>query len=144
METSNLFGPWLMDIFVSLGISQVDIIVSLKMACSWSTTTFYIISAFFLPKIDERKNWIFWRKLWINPFCKNRIFWRFEKWTFLLVLKGLFLIYNNISHNFQLFSPKIEKIEFFLSKWWVNPDRLGRLLAIVQKDIFLCRTKFNV
>ena len=85
LETSNLFGPWLMDIFVSLGLSQVDIIVSLKMACSWSTTTFYIISASFLPKIDERKNWIFWRKLWTNPFCKNTIFWHFEKWTFVLV-----------------------------------------------------------
>ena len=34
LETSNLFGPSLMDIFVSLGLSQVDIIVSLKMACS--------------------------------------------------------------------------------------------------------------
>lgn len=69
LETSNLLGHWLMDIFVSLGLWQVDIIVSLKMACSWSTTTFYIISSFF--------------------------------------------------------QTKIEKIEFFLSKWWVNPDRLG-------------------
>ena len=44
-----------MDIFVSLGLSQVDIIVSLKMACSWSTTTFYIISAFFYQKLMKGK-----------------------------------------------------------------------------------------
>ena len=79
-----------MDIFVSLGLSQVDIIVSLKMACSWSTTTFYIISSFFHQKL---------RKL-------------------------NFLIFQNDGLT--------------------SIDWDSGLLAIVQKDIFLCRTTFNV
>ena len=74
METSNLFGPWLMDIFVSLGLSQVDITVSLKMACSWSTTTFYIISAFFYQKLMKGKIEFFDENYGSTPFAKIGFF----------------------------------------------------------------------
>ena len=58
-----------------------------------------------------------------QPLLKNTIFWHFEKW--------------NILHNFQLFSPKIEKIEFFYQNDGLTPiDWDSGLLAIVQKDIF--------
>ena len=67
-----------MDIFVSLGLSQVDIIVSLKMACSWSTSTFYIISAFFYQKLMKGK---------IEFFDENYGSPPFEKYDFLTLRK---------------------------------------------------------
>ena len=96
LETSNLFGPSLMDIFVSLGLSQVDIIVSLKMACSWSTMTFYIISAFFYQKLMKGK---------IEFFDENYGSTPFEKYDFLTLRKmDIFVSLKRLVLNLQHFT----------------------------------------
>ena len=96
LETSNLFGPSLMDIFVSLGLSQVDIIVSLKVACSWSTITFYIISAFFYQKLMKGK---------IKFFDENYGSTPFEKYDFLTLRKmDIFVSLKRLVLNLQHFT----------------------------------------
>ena len=120
LETSNLFEPWLTNIFVSLGLSQVDIIVSLKMACSWSTTTFYIFLPFF-TKIDERKNWIFWGKLWINPFCKNTIFDTLKNGHFCWSKKACSWSTTTFYIISSFFHQKLRKLNFFYQNDGLTP-----------------------